>query len=129
MFSQDIQNLFNRPTAGGADPPTAKGGSANEPAEVIISRVLFALLIAVSLVINLLLLLAVVRRRRSVHVVYMLATAMVLPDLIFYVKVVVELVDWSVDAKDVPSWAASDAACGMWQFASHAYPGSMRYQT
>ena len=38
-------------------------------------------------VINLLLVLAVIRRRRSVHVVYMLAAAMVIPDIIFYIKV------------------------------------------
>ena len=95
----------------------------NVPAQVIISRVLFALLISVSLVINMLLVLAVIRRRRSVHVVYMLATAMIVPDLIFYVKVIAELVDWSVDAGAVPSWASTDAACGLWQFASHAYPG------
>ena len=42
--------------------------------------------------------------------------------MIFYIKVITELVDWSVDAEAVPSWATSDVACGLWQFASHVYP-------
>lgn len=53
----------------------------SEPAELIVCRVIFALLVSVSLVLNLLLLMAVVRRRQTVHVIYLLATAMIAPDL------------------------------------------------
>jgi len=94
----------------------------DEPAEIIVSRVVFALLISISLVLNLLLILAVIRRKAMVHVIYLMSTFMILPDLLFYAKVITELVDWSADAKAVPSWATSDTACGLWQFASHAYP-------
>ena len=47
---------------------------------------------------------------------------MILPDILFYAKLITELVDWSTDAKSVPSWATTDTACGIWQFATHAYP-------
>ena len=40
-----------------------------------------------SLVLNLLLLLAVLRRRRVVHVIYALSAAFLAPDVIFYTKV------------------------------------------
>lgn len=53
-----------------------------EPAALIVSRVVFALLISVSLVMNLLLVLAVFRRWHNVHVIYCLATAMIIPDLV-----------------------------------------------
>ena len=90
-----------------------------------------------SLVLNLLLLLAVLRRRRVVHVVrhedicnihglgplyvigipfcpqiYALSAAFLLPDVIFYTKLVVELVDWGAER---PAWAKSDWSCGLWQ--------------
>ena len=77
----------------------------SEPAEIIVARVLFALLVSVSLVISLLLALAVGRRWKTVHLIYILAATMVLPDLIFYAKLVVELVNsWG---PHVPSWATS----------------------
>ena len=56
-------------------------GDYEEPVELIISRVVFALLVSVSLVFNLLLLMAVIRRQKNVHVVYILTTAMIIPDL------------------------------------------------
>ena len=90
-----------------------------EPAELIISRVVFALLVSLSLVMNLLLLLAVIRRRNTVHVIYCLAAAMLLPDLVFYCKLILELVDWGSRS---PSWAQSDGSCAAWQFATHWYP-------
>ena len=78
---------------------------ASEPAEIIVARVLFALLVSVSLVMSLLLALAVGRRWKTVHLIYILAATMVLPDLIFYAKLVVELVNsWG---PHVPSWATS----------------------
>ena len=51
-----------------------------------------------------------------------MCTFMILPDILFYAKLITELVDWSTDAHSVPSWAATDTACGIWQFATHAYP-------
>merc|ERR1719412_775086 len=93
-----------------------------EPAEIIVSRVVFALLISISLVLNLLLILAVIRKKAAVHVIYLMSTFMLLPDILFYAKLITELVDWSADAKSIPSWATSDTSCGLWQFASHAYP-------
>ena len=51
---------------------------ASDPVEIIVARVLFALLVSVSLVINLLLVLAVGRRWKPVHLVYMLAASMAL---------------------------------------------------
>merc|ERR1719412_2938941 len=93
-----------------------------EPAEIIVARVVFALLISISLVLNLLLILAVIRRKAMVHVIYLMSTFMLLPDILFFAKIITELVDWSADAKSVPSWAASDTSCGLWQFATHAYP-------
>lgn len=90
-----------------------------EPVELIVSRVLFALLVSISLVLNLLLVLAVIRRRRTIHVIYCLATAMLVPDLIFYTKLVIELMNWG---QSVPTWAKSDWSCGLWQFATHWYP-------
>ena len=56
-----------------------------EPVELIISRVAFALLVSISLVTNLLLLVAVIRRRQTVHVIYCFAAAMIFPDLVFVV--------------------------------------------
>lgn len=92
----------------------------SEPVEVIVSRVIFALLVSVSLVLNLLLVMAVVRRRRTVHLIYILAASMILPDVVFYAKLVAELVNsWGTS---VPAWASSNWACGMWQFATHLYP-------
>ncbi len=76
-----------------------------EPVEIIVARVVFALLISVSIVMNLLLVLAVIRRWRTVHLIYVLAASMILPDLIFYSKLVAELVNsWGTK---VPSWATS----------------------
>jgi hypothetical protein len=57
-------------------------------------RVIFALLVSISLVMNLLLVLAVIRRRNSVQVVYMLTTAFIIPDIIFYSKLIIELVSF-----------------------------------
>ena len=90
----------------------------DDPIELIVSRVIFALLVSTSLVINLLLLLAVFRRRETVHVVYAIATAFLLPDLVFYTKLIVELMDW--DREDhIPRWATSQWTCGLWQFGTH----------
>ena len=91
----------------------------DEPVEVIIFRVVFALLISVSLVINLLLLLAIIRIRCRVSVVYILLSFLLVPDVLFYIKLITELLHW--DAQD-PEWAASDWSCGLWQFATHLYP-------
>ena len=55
-----------------------------EPVEVIVSRVLYALLISASLVTNLLLAIAILRLKGRVAVVYLLIAAMVVPDCIFY---------------------------------------------
>ena len=78
---------------------------ASEPAEIIVARVLFALLVSVSLVMSLLLALAVGRRWKTVHLIYILAATMALPDLIFYAKLVAELVNsWG---HHVPSWATT----------------------
>ena len=60
---------------------------AEEPLEVIVSRVVYALLISASLVINLLLIIAIMRLKARVAVIYLLTAAMVLPDCIFYTKV------------------------------------------
>ena len=60
---------------------------AEEPLEVIVSRVVYALLISASLVINLLLIIAIIRLKARVAVIYLLTAAMVLPDCIFYTKV------------------------------------------
>ncbi|TRY61740.1 hypothetical protein TCAL_09254 [Tigriopus californicus] len=91
----------------------------DEPPELIIARVLFALLVSVALVFNLLLLLAVVRRRKTVHVIYCFTAAMIIPDLIFYCKLVAELMDW--DAL-YPSWSENGTSCAFWQYGSHIYP-------
>lgn len=93
--------------------------SKTEPVELIVSRVIFALLVSTSLVLNLLLLLAVIRRRKTVHVIYCLAASMLIPDIVFYSKLVLELMNWD---SDKPSWAQSDWSCSLWQFASHWYP-------
>jgi len=93
---------------------------ASEPAEIIVARVLFALLVSVSLVMNLLLALAVGRRWKTVHLIYILAASMALPDLIFYAKLVAELVNSY--GHNIPSWATSNWACGLWQFSSHCPP-------
>jgi hypothetical protein len=78
---------------------------ASEPVEIIVARVVFALLVSVSLVLNLLLVMAVLRRWKTVHLIYVLAACMALPDLIFYAKLVAELVNsWGTK---VPSWAAT----------------------
>lgn len=81
---------------------------ASEPVEIIVARVVFALLVSVSLVMNLLLALAVGRRWNTVHLIYVLAASMALPDLVFYAKLVAELVN-SYGQK-VPSWATSGRA-------------------
>ena len=79
---------------------------ASEPVEIIVSRVVFALLVSVSLVMNLLLALAVARRWKTVHLIYVLAASMAFPDLIFYAKLVAELVNsWDVNIPP-PSWAS-----------------------
>jgi len=106
------------PSSSGPPPPD-RVEVAEEPAGLIASRVIFALLVSVSLVLNLLLLLAVLRRRRVVHVIYALSAAFLLPDVIFYTKLVVELVDWGAER---PAWAKSDWSCGLWQFGTHLYP-------
>ena len=50
--------------------------------------------------------LAVARRWKTVHLIYVLAAAMALPDLIFYAKLVAELVNsWDVTVPP-PSWAS-----------------------
>ncbi len=90
----------------------------DEPAELIVARVGFALLVSVSLVLNLLLAVAVARRRQSAHVVYWLAVAFLAPDLVFYAKLLLEVANWG---QSDPDWARSDASCGAWQFASHWY--------
>jgi len=90
-----------------------------EPVEVIVSRVVYALLISASLVINLLLVIAIMRLKARVAVIYLLTAAMVIPDCIFYTKVIVELMNWDLAA---PSWAEDDLSCGVWQFAAHLHP-------
>ncbi len=97
----------------------------SEPVTAITSRVLFSLLVSVSLVLNLLLLLAVFRRRRTVHVTYCLVGAMLLPDLLFYAKLIMELMDWgghNENDDDESHWAKGQAACSFWQFCSHLAP-------
>ena len=101
---------------GGGDGGDGEG--LYEPAEVIVARVAFALLVSVSLVLNLLLALAVARRRRSAHAVYWLAVAFLAPDLVFYAKLALELANWG---QSDPDWARSDASCAAWQFATHWY--------
>jgi len=121
--SQNFNNMSNIHQRGvGTNVAIDAANHGDEPAEIIVSRVVFALLISISLVLNLLLILAVIRRKAMVHVIYLMSTFMLLPDILFYAKVITELVDWSADAKAVPSWATSDTACGLWQFATHAYP-------
>lgn len=39
--------------------------------------------------------------------------------LVFYAKLVVELMNWG---SSIPSWARSDWSCGLWQFGTHLYP-------
>ena len=96
------------------------GEVANEePVEVIIFRVIFALLISISLVINLLLILAILRIKCRIAVVYILLSYLIVPDILFYIKLITELIHW--DSTE-PGWAASDWSCGLWQFASHLYP-------
>jgi len=90
-----------------------------EPVEVIVFRVLYALLISVSLVMNLLLLIAMLRLKCKIPVIYILISFMVLPDVIFYIKLIIELMNWGIAE---PSWARDDWSCGLWQFASHIYP-------
>ena len=123
IMPPSFENITNQDRNGyGVASNVAIGAGDSDPAEVIISRVVFALLISISLVLNLLLILAVIRRKAMVHVIYLMSTFMLLPDILFYGKIITELVDWSADAKSVPSWATSDTACGIWQFATHAYP-------
>ena len=99
--------------------PRQGGASNEEPVEVIVFRVIFALLISISLVMNLLLILAILRIKCRVAVVYILLAYLVLPDILFYIKLITELIHW--DSAD-PGWATSDWSCGLWQFASHLYP-------
>ena len=91
----------------------------DEPVEVIIFRVIFALLISISLVINLLLLLAILRIKCRVAVVYIMLSFMIVPDIMFYIKLITELIHWDTDN---PSWASTDWSCGLWQFSTHLYP-------
>ena len=65
---------------------------AEEPVEVIVSRVVYALLISASLVINLLLVIAILRLKARVAVIYLLTAAMVIPDCIFYTKVGAQII-------------------------------------
>ena len=44
---------------------------------------------------------------------------LVLPDILFYIKLITELIHW--DSAD-PGWATADWSCGLWQFATHLYP-------
>ena len=44
--------------------------------------------------------------------IYALSAAFLLPDVIFYTKLVVELVDWGAER---PAWAKTDWSCGLWQ--------------
>jgi len=90
-----------------------------EPVEVIVSRVLYALLISGSLVTNLLLGIAILRLKGRVAVVYLLVAAMVVPDAIFYIKVIVELMSWDSASA---SWTRSSSSCGAWQFGAHLHP-------
>ena len=123
ILRSNFRNITSKvPVSYGTSTNVIIDSDEGEPAEIIVSRVVFALLISISLVLNLLLILAVIRRRAMVHVIYLMSTFMLLPDLLFYSKIITELVDWSADAKSVPSWATSDTACGLWQFATHSYP-------
>jgi len=90
-----------------------------EPVEVIVFRVLFALLISVSLVLNLLLMIGILRLKCRIPVIYIIISCMLLPDVIFYTKLVVELINWGAAE---PSWAKDDWSCALWQFSSHLYP-------
>ena len=103
--SRDVTKLeINLGTASNDTLPFLNLGTEErpeEPVEVIIFRVIFALLISVSLVVNLLLVLAILRIRCRVSVVYILLAALLLPDIVFYVKLVTELIHW--DAAD-PGW-------------------------
>merc|ERR1740131_254398 len=79
----------------GVEDDTLHAAGQDEPVEVIVSRVVYALLISVSLVMNLLLIIAVLRTKFQVPVIYLLFTAMVIPDIIFYTKVILELINWA----------------------------------
>lgn len=114
VTNQSLPFLTNEPIGG---PETQEG--VEEPVEVIVSRVLYALLISVSLVANLLLLIAVIRLKAQVPVVYLLLTSLLLPDCIFYTKVIMELINWGVLT---PVWAGDSTWCGLWQFLSHLQP-------
>ncbi len=107
------------------------------PAELIVTRIAFALLvgkleliqtavvitrtfilqITISLVLNLLLFFAVVRKRKTTPVFYLIICAFFVPDLAFYAKVSLELANWGNSL--TPEWAQSDATCAIWQFVSH----------
>lgn len=90
-----------------------------EPVAVIVSRVLFALLISASLVMNLLLIIAIIRCKGKVLVIYLLTASLIIPDVLFYVKIIVELTDYG---DNVPAWASTDQVCGTWQWVGHVYP-------
>lgn len=104
---------FLENTVDAIDPTT------QDPVEVIVARVLYSILISVSLVINLLLVVAVIKCKGKVLVIYLLTSSMMIPDIIFYIKVIVELTDWT---SDIPEWATTNKSCGVWQFAGHVYP-------
>ena len=97
----------------------SRTSETEEPVEVIIFRVVFALLISVSLVINILLILAILRIKCRVAVVYIILSFLIIPDIIFYIKLITELIHW--DTRN-PTWSSSDWSCGLWQFATHLYP-------
>ena len=90
-----------------------------EPVEVIIFRVVFALLISISLVINILLILAILRLKCRIAVVYIILSYLIVPDILFYIKLITELIHWDTEH---PTWSANQWSCGLWQFASHLYP-------
>jgi len=94
-------------------------GGEEEPVQVIVFRVVFALMISLSLVLNLLLILAILRVRCRVSCVYILISFLALPDLLFYICLVTELLHWN---EADPAWAASQSGCALWQFATHLYP-------
>ena len=56
--------------------------------------------------------------------IYALSAAFLVPDVIFYTKLVVELVDWGAER---PAWAKSDWSCGLWQVrACHSFQHAYR---
>ena len=118
MTNEEIEDLFKGVEIG----DDGSQEVVKESPEIIVARVLFSLVISVALIINLLLTLAVIRRRRTVHAIYMLTASLIVADVVFYVKVITELVDWTLDAKGIPSWSSSDGACGLWMFSTHFYP-------